>query len=102
MVITDQAYRKNKEAMFPGDAVILFTDGYRADSGTGSDIYGIRPERSFSFCLGKYATVFKTKIYAILQWVCEKIRRDYRNKRILIFSDSQAALKALRSPKVTS
>jgi len=30
------------------------------------------------------------------------IRTAYKNKRILIFSDSQAALKALSSPKVTS
>jgi ribonuclease HI len=62
----------------------------------------LRPNRSFSFPLGKFATVFQTEIYAILQCVCENIRRTYKNKRILIFSDSQAALKALSSPKVTS
>ena len=52
--------------------------------------------------MGKFATVFQTEIYAILQCACENIRRAYKNKRILIFSDSQAALKALSSPKVTS
>jgi len=52
--------------------------------------------------LGKFATVFQTAIYAILQCACENIRRAYKNKQILIFSDSQAALKALSSPKVTS
>jgi ribonuclease HI len=56
--------------------------------------------------LGKFATVFQPDIYiyiyAILQCACENIRRDYKHKRILIFSDSQAALKALSSPKVTS
>jgi ribonuclease HI len=31
-----------------------------------------------------------------------KHKRTYKNKRILIFSDSQAALKALSGPKVTS
>jgi ribonuclease HI len=31
-----------------------------------------------------------------------KVRRAYRNKRILIISDSQAALKAFDGPKVTS
>jgi len=41
-------------------------------------------------------------IYAILQCAYENIRRAYKNKRILIFSDSQAALKALGGPKVTS
>jgi ribonuclease HI len=52
--------------------------------------------------LDKYATVFQTEIYAILQCAYGNIRRAYRNKRILIFSDSQAAHKALSGPKVTS
>jgi hypothetical protein len=46
--------------------------------------------------------VFQIEIYAILQCANENIRMAYRNKRILIFSDSQAALKALVGPKVTS
>jgi len=79
-----------------------FTDGSRVDSGTGSGIFCIRPNRSFIFPLGKHATVFQTEVYAILQCACENIRRAYKNKQILIFSDSQAALKALSSPKVTS
>jgi hypothetical protein len=52
--------------------------------------------------LSKFATVFQTEIYAILQCAYENIRRAYRNKRILIFSDSQAALRALYGPKMTS
>jgi hypothetical protein len=52
--------------------------------------------------LGKFATVFQTEIHAILQRAGENIRRAYKNKRILIFSDSQAALNAISSPKVTS
>ena len=78
-----------------------FTDGSRANSGTGSGIFGLRPNRSFSFPLGKFATVFQTEIYAILQCASENIRRAYKNKQILIFSDSQAALMALSSLKVT-
>jgi ribonuclease HI len=88
--------------VFPEDALIWFTGGSRADSGTGSGIFGLRPNRSFSFPLGKLATAFQTEIYAILQCVCENIRRAYKNKQILILSDSQAALKALSSPKETS
>jgi ribonuclease HI len=52
--------------------------------------------------LGKFATVFQTEVYAILQCAWENLRRAYRNKRILIFSDSQAALRALSGLKVTS
>jgi len=79
-----------------------FTDGSRANSGTWSGIFGLRPNRSFSFPLGKFATVFQTEVYAILQCACKNIRRAYKNKWILIFSDSLVALKALSSPKVTS
>jgi ribonuclease HI len=46
--------------------------------------------------------VFQTEIYAILICACENIRRAYKHKQILIFSDRQAALQALSSPKVTS
>jgi hypothetical protein len=88
--------------VFPEDALNWFTDGSRANSRTGSGIFGIRTTRSFSFPSGKFATVFQTEIYAILQCACENIRRDYKHKRILIFSESQAALRALSSPKVTS
>jgi hypothetical protein len=52
--------------------------------------------------LGKFATVFQTEIYAILECACENIRRAYKHKRILIFADSQAGLRALSSPQVTS
>ena len=93
---------RNKDPLFPEDALIWFTNGSRTNSGTGSGIFGLRSNRSFSFPLGKFAKVFQTEIYAILQCACENIRRAYKNKRILVFSDSQAALKALGRPKVTS
>jgi hypothetical protein len=101
-VIIDQDYWRNKDPVFPEDALIWFTDGFRADSGTGSGIFGRRPNRSFSFPLGKFATVFQTEIYAILQCACENIRRAYKHTQILIFSDNQAAFKVLSSPTVTA
>ena len=52
--------------------------------------------------MGKFASVFQTEIYAIIQCAYENIRRACKNKLILIFSDSQAALRALNGPKVTS
>jgi hypothetical protein len=66
MVIIDQEFWRNKDPMLPRDALIRFTDGSRAGSGTGSGIHGIRPETSFSFFLGKFATIFQSEIYAIL------------------------------------
>jgi ribonuclease HI len=87
-----------KDPEFPEHVLIWYTDG----SSTGSGIRGLRPNSSLSFSLGKLATVFQTEIYAIFQYASENIRRAYRNKRILIISDSQAAFKALTGPKVTS
>jgi len=52
--------------------------------------------------LGKFSTFFQTEIYAILQCAYENTRKAYKNMRILIFSDSQAAIKALSGSKVTS
>jgi len=85
--------------VLPKDALIRFTDGSRTDLGTGSGIYGLKPNKSYSFSLGKFASVFQTEIYAILLCAYENIRRVYKNKQILIFYDSQAALKALSGPK---
>jgi len=61
IVIIDWDYWKNKDPVFPKDALIWFTDGCRANSGTGSGIFGLRPNRNFSFPLGKFATDFKLK-----------------------------------------
>jgi ribonuclease HI len=101
-IIIDADYWRNKDPVFPEDVLMWYTDGSRTDSGTGSGIYGLRPNRRYCFPLGKFATVFQTEIYAILQCAYENIRRAYKNKRILIFSDSQVALKALSGLKVTS
>jgi ribonuclease HI len=101
-VVIDAEYWRNKDPLFPEDVLVWYTDSSRTDSATGSGIKGIRPNRGYCFPLGKYATVFQTEIYAILQCAYENIRTTYRNKRILIFSDSQAALMALNGPKVTS
>jgi ribonuclease HI len=88
--------------VFPEDALIWYNDGCRTDLGAGSGIYGLKPNKSYSFPLGKFASVFQTEIYATLQCAYKNIRRAYKNKWVLIFSDSQAALKALSGPKVTS
>jgi len=74
-VIVDRDYWRNKDPVFPENALIWFTDGSRANSGTGSGIFGLRPNRSLSFPLGKFATVFQTEICAILHCACENIRR---------------------------
>ena len=90
-VIIDVDYWRNKDPKFLEDALVWFTNGSRTDSGTGAGIYGLRPNRSFTFPLGKFASIFQTEIYAIIQCAYINIRRAYKNKQILIFSDSQVA-----------
>jgi hypothetical protein len=61
-VIIDLDYWQNKNPVFPEDVLIWFTDGSRADSGTGAGIFGLRPNCGLCFSFGKYATVFQTEI----------------------------------------
>jgi len=55
-VIIDWDYWRNKDPLFPEVALIWFNDSSTAKSGTGSGIFGLRPNGSFSFPLGKYAS----------------------------------------------
>ena len=55
-----------------------------------------------SLPLGKYATVFQAEVYAILQCArLEKVEGGGR-RGVCICSDSQAAIRALSSPKISS
>jgi hypothetical protein len=65
--IIDLDYWGNKDPVVPEFALVWFTDGSRVSSGTGSGIFGVRPNRSLCFPLGDFATVFQTEIYTILQ-----------------------------------
>ncbi|KAJ8912492.1 hypothetical protein NQ315_002089 [Exocentrus adspersus] len=52
---------------------------------------GVRPRVELSFPLGKHASVFQAEVFAISACVSENLKRD-----------SQAALHALKSPRITS
>ena len=86
----------------PDGDLIWYTDGSKTDEGTGAGIFGEKPKHEMSHPLGRHATVFQTEIFAILECARENIRRAYTNKQILIITDSQAALRALSNPRVTS
>ena len=61
-VIIDMDYWRNKDPLRPKDALICFSDGPRTDLGTGSGVYGLKPNKSYSFSLGKFASVLLTEI----------------------------------------
>ncbi|KAJ8914639.1 hypothetical protein NQ315_015377 [Exocentrus adspersus] len=54
------------------------------------------------FPLGKHASVFQAEVFAISACVSENLKRGYSNQHIQICTDSQAALHALKSPRITS
>lgn len=66
----------------------------------GAGITG--PGINCSVAMGKWPTVFQAEIFAILECVEICLKRNYRHANICIFSDSQAALNALKSMTYTS
>ena len=77
--------------------LIWYTDGSKKNSLSGLGVCGMTPRVNYSRGLGKYATVFQAEVLAIIDCLQINIKKGYSGKRILIFSDSQAALKALES-----
>jgi ribonuclease HI len=80
---------------------VFYTDGSRKDGKVGIGIAGpgIRLQKS----LGSSPTIFQAEVHAIE--VCAGIclrRGDLKGKHICIASDSQAALRAITSPIITS
>jgi hypothetical protein len=83
--------------------LVWYTDGLRLQDGrTGAGICGQSKGWRLSISLGKYVTVFQAEIYAILACVYEIQSIARSEKYISICSDSQAALEALQTVKMTS
>jgi len=83
--------RRNIKSLSKGP--IWYTDGSKTSSGTRGGVFGHKIGLVFS--LGAFATFFQAA-------VCESIMRGYNGGTITIFTDSQAALKALESGTVKS
>lgn len=74
-----------------------YTDGSKVRAGTGA---GFMEEQScVRLCIpmGVHPTVFQAEVTAIMECARENLRAGVRGASICIFSDSQAALKALSS-----
>jgi hypothetical protein len=48
-VIIDMDYLRNKDPVLAKETLIWFTDGSRTDLVVGSGIYGLKPNKSYSF-----------------------------------------------------
>jgi ribonuclease HI len=86
---------------FETDSLQYFTDGSRKDGKVGIGVYG--PSFNHHKALGSTPTIFQAEIHAIEICALRCIQRgDIRKRTIYILSDSQAAIRALRSSTVTS
>ncbi|XP_062715525.1 uncharacterized protein LOC134291594 [Aedes albopictus] len=83
----------------PG-SIIFYTDGSKQNDQTGAGVTG--PGVNLSVSMGRWPTVFQAEIQAILECVSICLKRKYKHTNICIFSDSQAALSALKSFTCTS
>jgi ribonuclease HI len=79
----------------PPDTEVWYTDGSKSDEGTGSGIYCEDPEVSIAINVGISASVFQAEAYAIKHLCSVCLLKDYQNKKILIYSDSQSTLQSL-------
>ncbi|KAJ8926410.1 hypothetical protein NQ314_021196 [Rhamnusium bicolor] len=89
---------------FRPDSLVCYTDGSRlaTRSSSGAGIYLEGKEVQESFALGSYTTVFQAEVYAILAVAGRAEVRNGAEQIIYICSDSQAALKAVCSPRTRS
>ena len=88
-----------------GEGIIqCYTDGSYIDRKTGAGIY-FKPHEILqledqAISLGKLATVYQAEVIAIANAADMMIKADIQNQTIYILSDSQAALRAIASPRV--
>jgi ribonuclease HI len=82
--------------------LIWYTEGSKANKGTGAVKYCYGTWLRLSFSLGQYTTVFQAEVYAIKARAIENLYRNYINRNIYILSDSQAAIEALDGHQITS
>ncbi|XP_062705301.1 uncharacterized protein LOC134287466 [Aedes albopictus] len=78
----------------PG-SIVFYTDGSKMGENTGAGVFG--PGISKAIPMGCSPTVFQAEVQAILECANICLKRNYRFAKICIFSDSQAALNALKA-----
>ncbi|XP_053990476.1 uncharacterized protein LOC128882772 [Hylaeus volcanicus] len=83
--------------------IVWYTDGSRKDNLSGAGWYCGKGMTSEGFKqLGKYRTVYQAEVIAISECTQEMINLDTNNRRIIICTDSQAAIKTLNKAEITS
>ena len=96
-------WNNNNKLLDKGIGTIWYTDGAKNPQGVGAGIYGGKDQDSqISLILGVHASVFQAEVAAI-DWCAKHIvNKGTSNGPVTIVTDSQAALKAISSPAITS
>nr|CAI5839574.1 unnamed protein product [Callosobruchus analis] len=93
-----------REVKFHPNSLVCFTNGSHSkksgSGGAGFCLEGKGVQRSFA--LGTCTTVFQAEVYAILMVAHWKEDEHSAEQSIYIYSDSQAALKAVAAPRTRS
>lgn len=84
------------------NSLIWYTDGSLINGKAGYGAHRHRPKCNLSGSLGRWCTVFQAEVFAIAIAAQEELLLGTRDKHITIYSDSQAALKALEGYRFTS
>ena len=98
--ISDRANWSNGVPALDPRGLVWFTDGSKMESGVGAGVFG--PNTKASIPMGMCPTVFQAELHAIEICARLNLSKGIKGARIYIFSDSQAALKALSSNLVDS
>ena len=80
--------------------LIWYTDGSQSSVGAGAGIFG--PKTKYFESAGVNLNIFQAEVLAIERCTQINLGRNYRKQIIVIMSDSQAAIKALSSYKISS
>ncbi|XP_050339722.1 uncharacterized protein LOC126766064 [Bactrocera neohumeralis] len=88
------------ELLLRDSSIRWYTDGSKTSEGIGAGVAG--PRTKLSIPMGKFPSIFQAEVFAISRCVELNLQRGYRNERIAILSDSQAALKAISSYEIKS
>ncbi|KAI5735950.1 hypothetical protein M8J77_024650 [Diaphorina citri] len=101
-VINSRDYWERNHVETKHGEIVWYTDGSKTTDGTGAGIHGANPRVDISISLGEHGTVFQAEVYAILGSLQKSLEMGYSNSTIKIFSDSQAAIKALENNQTKS
>jgi len=79
------------------NAVNIYTDGSKLKSQTGGEIFSTELDIKDSFRLTDHCSVFQAEVMAIQEAMFHLDTSEHHDIDIFVFSDSQAALRALDS-----